>query len=124
MNINEGAPVNTIEKERSAYLLMKLKEMLEDSYYTSIIEKIVSDEETNIESYDSIEELLKFLKTQKPELKDEIDLWFEVSGLKSIAEVESFWAKEKINLDLENIKTDILREFDETLEETQRGIKK
>lgn len=124
MNINEGAPVNTIEKERSAYLLMKLKEMLEDSYYTSIIEKIISDEEIGIESYDSIEELLKFLKTQKPELKEEIDLWFEVSGLKSIAEVESFWAKEKINLDLENIKTDILREFDETLEETQRGIKK
>ena len=38
MNVNEGMP-KTIEKEREEYIVKKLKEMLEDAFYTKLTER-------------------------------------------------------------------------------------
>lgn len=111
MNVNEGMP-KTIEREREEYIVKKLKEMLEDAFYTKLTEKPEVEKIEGIEKLESVEEFLEALRGVAPELGKEIDLWYEISRLADLPRVKDFFRKQGIDIDLEKTIAEMGEEFD------------
>jgi len=111
MNVNEGMP-KTIEKEREEYIVKKLKEMLEDAFYTKLTERPEVEKIEGIEKLESVEEFLEALRGVAPELGKEINLWYEIGRLANMTQVKDFFRKQGIDIDLEKTIAEIGEEFD------------
>ncbi len=103
-----------IEGKREKYIVRKLKEMLEDAFYTKLTER-PEVEKIEVEKFDSVEELLEEMRRLFPSLEEEINLWYKIRELTTLAEVEEFWKENIGTNDLESIEKDIGEEFDDAL---------